>query len=185
MTVSKRKHGKAVKRKPVAKKVAPVENNVAINTDSSVPKAVEVPITNKREERFSRKRRGKVGGMKNKLTYNGKKNPEYEYRFVNDDEDSQRVQALWNNDWDFVHDANAEVGDPTSFKEAQMGDTISRHVGTGMKAYLMRKPKEWYNEDQKAKQDEITRQEKGMAKQVTSPKSISSDEQYGKVEISK
>ncbi len=82
----------------------------------------------------------------------------FQYRFINDK--PGRVQSLTvNDDWDLVDDQN-KVASPTNADE---GTHVSFHAGLGdygrpMRTVLVRKPKQWYDDDQREKQkplDEI------------------------------
>lgn len=91
----------------------------------------------------------------------------FTYRWVNDD--SQRVYDLTtNDDWERVTDRDgaikangtgmgAEVATP-----AGVGDT-----GSPVRAVLLRKPKDWHDEDQAAKQRHIDALEQGMKARAT------------------
>lgn len=79
----------------------------------------------------------------------------FEYRWINDR--AGRINAMTkNDDWDLVTDPSKAVkGDSTN-----EGALISIDVGFGennqpMKAYLARKPKAFYNEDQAAKRADL------------------------------
>lgn len=70
----------------------------------------------------------------------------YAYRWVNDD--PMRINMLYNQDWDLVSDeeiAGASQGE----KAARIVDVTQN--GAGKVARLMRKPVEYYQEDQAAK----------------------------------
>lgn len=88
----------------------------------------------------------------------------YEYRFVNDDP-GRLVAMTKHDDWDVVaNDGGAVKEDSTD-----LGAAVSIAVGTNpdgspKRAYLCRKPKEYYVEDQKAKQAELDKQLEQLAR---------------------
>ncbi len=99
------------------------------------------------EERSRRRRREDIGdGRLSNLTV-AKKDPNYEYRWINDD--PGRVHALTvRDDWDVV--THEEAGERIE-KDRAVGSGIERVVdrATGKRAVLVRKPKEFYIEDRK------------------------------------
>ena len=116
-------------------------------------KEAKVEVTRKRPERRSR-----AGGPRNILTVTGK-DPNYVYRWVNDT--PGRVQWLKDIGCEVVTD-EVQVGDVTVDSGSQVGSVVTKHVGGGLRAVLMRIPVEWYNEDQEAKQAEIDAVETSM-----------------------
>lgn len=78
------------------------------------------------------------------------KSQQYEYRWVNDT--GQRVQSMTADDWD-----------PAPMGEAS---TEARYVGTDsgkpINAVLMRKRKDWYEDDQKAKRSNLAETDKAI-----------------------
>lgn len=77
-------------------------------------------------------------------------------RFVNDEK--MRVQKLLSQDWDFVKFQGGEIGEGT--KAQDIGDAYSVPVGKDddgkpIRAYLMAKEQDWYDEDQKLKQGRV------------------------------
>jgi hypothetical protein len=114
--------------------------------------AAQRPNRAETERRERRKKRGStvISGLKLYVDKD-KLDPAYEYRWVNDV--PGRVQQMHDNDWD-------RVEDPTIVPSA--GSIPTQHVGVdsgrSINAVLMRKRKEWYEEDQKEKRrplDEI------------------------------
>lgn len=113
-------------------------------------------------ERRRRKNTGNVPGLKLGIdeTALGMDRDKFAYRFINDK--PGRVQNLTvNDDWDLVDDAS-KVASPTNADE---GTHVSFHAGLGdygrpMRTVLVRKPKQWYEDDQREKQkplDDIDR----------------------------
>jgi hypothetical protein len=114
-------------------------------------------------------------GRRNVLTVNGK-DPNYVYRVVNDSGD--RVQAFLDAGYEMVRDQEVRVGDKRVEKTSSEGTVSQISVGQGVKAFVMRIKKEWYDEDQAAKQRYVNELE-----QATKAKAL--DGNYGKLEISR
>ena len=111
------------------------------------------------------------GGRRNKLTILGKE-PGFEYRIVNDDDD--RIIDLQERGYEIVnHDV--KVGDKRVGVPKKEGTPIQISVGGGKKAYLMRIKDEWYKEDQVAKQE--------LVDELESTLKGNSGGDYGKVQI--
>lgn len=121
-------------------------------------------------------RRMNVNGTRNVLTVTGK-DPAYEYRVVNDDGD--RISQFEEMGYEIVKDQNIRVGDRRINNPTKEGSPIQASVGGGMKAYVMRIKRDWYEEDQAAKAAKIDETEKGMVREAREK----SD--YGKITLSK
>ena len=86
----------------------------------------------------------------------------YKYRWINDEND--RMMAMTrHDDWDIVKEGDSVV----KTDKADLGDAVSQVVGSnadGSKklAYLCRKLKSYYEDDQKGKSAELDRQLKDM-----------------------
>ena len=112
----------------------------------------------------SRVKRTPVGGKRDVLTVSNK-DPNYEYRWVNDI--PGRIQRFMDGGWEVVnHDT--EVGGEAVDKGSRLGSAVTKSVGGITTAVLMRILKEWYDEDQVAKQEavkalEATMQQKAEA----------------------
>lgn len=94
-------------------------------------------------------------------------------RWVNDDKD--RIQMFLNGGWEFVTDSGTCVGEKTVEASRGVGQTIHRLVGTKedrspLYAYLMVLSKEYYNEDQASKQEEVDASEDAIYERLTSRK---------------
>lgn len=87
-------------------------------------------------------------GARNVLTVGGK-DPNYEYRIVNDEGD--RVEQFKAAGYDVVSASDVTVGDRRINKATAEGTVAQVSVGNGIKAVVMRINKEWYDEDQKSK----------------------------------
>lgn len=104
-------------------------------------------------------------GRRNVLTVNGK-DPDFEYRIANDDGDNiERLMAAGY----VIEDAEkVTVGDHRIQKVAPPGSKAEVSVGMGMKAYVMKQKKEYFLEDQAAKQAEIRKLEDSSKKNALS-----------------
>ena len=114
-------------------------------------------------------------GTRNVLT--APKREGYVRRFVNDT--PGRIKQFEDAGYSVVRD-NIEIGDPKAGKGNKVGSAVSKPVGGGTKGVLMEIKKEWYQEDQKAKQDVILEGERDMKRQLNS----GANGTYGGVQIS-
>jgi hypothetical protein len=110
---------------------------------------------------MKRKERIPVNGNRDILTVIGKK-PELEYRWVLDI--PGRHQKFFDAGWEIVKD-NLEVGQKAVDSASKLGSAISVSRG-GQVLVLMAIPKEWYDEDQKTKQDKVTALEESMMQEL-------------------
>lgn len=94
-------------------------------------------------------------GSRNRISLKHQ-DPDYTYRIVNDLDD--RVQQLL--DAGYEIDTTQTVGDKRVDTPSAMGGAFS--VGNGVKAFVMRQKKEWYQEDQASKQAQIDQVEQTM-----------------------
>ena len=98
-------------------------------------------------------------------TISGEKDPNFQYRFVNDV--GSRIHQMKEAGYELVTDDDMVVGesrvsDPTSQGSAKR--VISKDGTVG---YLMRQKKEWYEEDQAAKQAKNDELEQSMKNEAT------------------
>ncbi len=100
---------------------------------------------------------------RNRLTVRNR-DANYEYRIVNDIDD--RVDAFKQNGWEVVAAKDVAVGDKRVENTSNTGSAAEISVGQGTKAIVMRIPKDWYDEDQRAKSDNITALEKTMKEEA-------------------
>ena len=119
-----------------------------------------------------RVRRAPVG-VRNVLTVSGK-DPAYEYRIVNDSGD--RVQQFLEAGYEICQASDVRVGDNRVNKASPEGSLAQASVGGGMKAMVMRIPKEYYQEDQAAKAKYVDETE-------AATKQKAQDGTYGKLDI--
>lgn len=95
----------------------------------------------------------------------GEKDPNFEYRFVNDV--GARIQNFQSAGYEFVQDENIVVGDSRVFDPSDVGSAKCVTSNDGTKSYLMRIKKEWYAEDQLAKQQQVSETESAMKSDAT------------------
>jgi len=115
-------------------------------------------------------------GSRNILTVKGK-DPAYEYRIVNDVED--RITQFQDAGYEIVQSDTVDVGDKRAASGSSIGSVKQLSVGQGTKAFVMRIKKEWYEEDQRAKQRQIAETESA----IKEPSLNGSD--YGAVKVSR
>jgi hypothetical protein len=95
-------------------------------------------------------------GVRNVLTVAGKE-AGYEYRIVNDTGD--RVEQFKAAGYEVVSAKDVTVGDRRISSASAEGSAATVSVGGGTKGVVMRIPKEWYEEDQVRKQNDIDQTE--------------------------
>jgi hypothetical protein len=122
-----------------------------------------------------RVRRAPVEG-RNRLSVKGK-DPNYEYRIVNDTED--RIDDFLDRGWEIDDSEETRVGDSRLIDNPSgTGKIRQLSVGGGTKAVLMRIRKDWYDEDQEAKQEYVKRTEQAM-------RANPNDGTYGKIDVTR
>ena len=114
-------------------------------------------------------------GTRKVLTVSGK-DPEYEYRIINDSGD--RVQEFLDAGYELVERDSVRVGDKRVGKATAEGTKAQLSVGQGMKGFVVRIKKEWYLEDQARKQAHVNELES-----ATKAKAL--DGTYGKLEVTR
>lgn len=87
--------------------------------------------------------------------------PNFVYRVFNDVEEGERLAAAQAAGYEFVQ-SDENIGDTRVADSSKVGKNVSKHVGNGVRGYLMRIPKELYEEDQKAKQKAVDETENAM-----------------------
>lgn len=107
----------------------------------------------------------------------GEKDPNFEYRFVNDT--GSRVANFQAAGYELVQDADIVVGDSRVFDPSDLGSAKCVTSNDGTKSFLMRIKKEWHQEDQTAKLQQVNETEKAMK----SDASRGSD--YGSLKLSR
>lgn len=104
------------------------------------------------------KRRPMGDGYRNTFTLDDQ-DPNYVYRVFNDS--VGRVARAEEGGYEVVR-TNQELGDATVDSATAVGSAVTRPVGGGMTGVLMRIPREYYEEDQKAKQTKVDASEEGL-----------------------
>jgi hypothetical protein len=99
--------------------------------------------------------------------------PGYVYRIVNDVGD--RVSSLQEQGYEVVTDNAITIGDRRVGKASKDGSPVQVSVGGGVQGFLMRQKQEYYDEDQKYKQQQIQETEQSMKRD--------SGADYGKLSI--
>lgn len=129
-----------------------------------------------------------VGGHRDIMTVYGK-DESYEYRWVEDKSDAgSRILRFKRGGWEFVSadprdsSGGVIVGEENVYSSEQNGSIVRLPTGGANYSYLMRIKKEWYDEDQVAKQDKIDMVEDAIRRTGTSEGEDFG--QYGNVAIS-
>jgi hypothetical protein len=112
---------------------------------------------------------------RNVLTVTGK-DPEYHYRIVNDDGD--RVQMFIDGGYEIESAVNINVGDKSVGKASSEGSKAQVSVGKGIKAFVMKIRKDWFDEDQATKQEAVDNLERTTKQQAL-------DGTYGKLDLTR
>lgn len=89
---------------------------------------------------------------RNKITVADLDHKNFMYRWVNDVEN--RLQMFLDGGWVFVDKLGKEVGDGGVESSKVVGSALSRGMGGGVNAYLMRIPMELWKQDQDRKEKE-------------------------------
>ncbi|SRR5687767_505296 len=119
-----------------------------------------------RAKRRSRGSTSPVAGKKLSVD-TSKLDPRFEYRWTNDEPgrlQTRQAEATFGGDWDFVTNDDGSLSDGRNVDEK---GTISRIVDrkSGQRAYLMRKPKELYGDDQAVKRSRNKKMEDQMRRE--------------------
>lgn len=122
----------------------------------------------------TRVKRTPVGGARDILTVSGK-DPNYVYRWVIDT--PGRIQRFTDGGYEVVQES-PEVGQRTVDRGSKLGSAVTKAGGSGQTLVLMRIPKEWYDEDQLAKQAQVDSLEATMRQEAQ-------DGRYGELSISR
>ena len=108
-----------------------------------------------------RTRRTPVDGARDILAVRNQ-DPNYVYRWIAEDPQRPgRVEYLKDKGYEVVTD-DMEVGHKAVDRNTKVGSVVTRLGGGGITLVLMRQLKEWYDEDQKAKQDKVDALEVAM-----------------------
>lgn len=118
-------------------------------------------------------RRSFVEDTKDILTVRGK-DENYVYRIVNDD--PGRVHRMREAGYEVVQDEGVTIGDANIVSESGTVGTITVDRRHGVKGILMRIRKEWYEEDQRAREKLIAKREAALFRTEKE-----ADGRYGKI----
>lgn len=101
--------------------------------------------------------------------------PGYVRRWVNDAEG--RVKVFEEGGWSPVaNEAGLETADKSRLAESSLGSVVTRHVGNNVRSVLMEIKKDFYDEDQAKKTENIKASERDILSRRT-------EGQYGKIEV--
>lgn len=120
-------------------------------------------------------RRSSVTGPRNVLKAS-KNLPGHVLRVVNDVGD--RVEAFKEMGYEVVDDPDIRIGDRRAGKAGSVGTAVTVNVGQGTKAVLMKQRLDYYEEDQKAKQEQVNSDEDAMYQRARQKES-----DYGSLKI--
>lgn len=134
--------------------------------------AVPQRTARQEQERATRRRREDLGvGRMRTLAINGRIDPDYEYRWVNDK--PGRVQMLTtDDDWDVV---TTDMVGQRDAKDKGVGSIVERVVDktNGARAVLLRKRKDYYTADKAKEQAAVAENEAALARgQSNAPGSL-------------
>lgn len=112
---------------------------------------------------LSRRRPGRTPlGQRNVLTFKNQ-DPKYTLRVVNDKDG--RIEMFQEAGWEIVHDKE-KLGDEAAGNTRIPGTAVTKPVGGGVTGVLMRKRRDWFEEDEQVKQDQISEAEAGLIRQA-------------------
>lgn len=112
-----------------------------------------------------RRKRSSVDGARDILTVSNQ-DPNFVYRWIADDPQRPgRVERLKEFGYEIVTE-DLEVGQKAVDRNSKMGSAITRLGGGGITLVLMRQRKDWYDEDQKAKQTRVDAVEATMRDEI-------------------
>ena len=110
-----------------------------------------------KEKSLNRPKRTPLGA-RNRLTF-GKQDPNFVYRVINDQDD--RLQRAQEAGYSFVV-SDEQLGDKRAAEAGGVDSRVSKPVGNGVRGFLMRIPREYYEEDQTTKAERINDVEASM-----------------------
>ena len=94
------------------------------------------------------------------LTISGEKDPEFQYRFVNDV--GSRIYQMKEAGYELVTDDEMVVGESRVSDPTAQGSAKRVINKDGTVSFLMKQKKDWYEEDQKTKQAQVDELENSM-----------------------
>lgn len=127
------------------------------------------------------RKRVPVHGSRDILTIMNGKDNEFVYRFVKDVQESgSRILKFLQAGYEFVDSEDLEIGQNHVYKSNNHGSIVAVKEGAGYN-YLMRIRREWYEEDQAAKEKAIAKTERVMKRKREKE---TDDGYYGEPKIS-
>lgn len=114
-------------------------------------------------------------GLRPKLSVDGK-DPNYEYRIVNDT--PGRIAMFQQSGWELCTNDEVNTGNFRADQAAELG-SLAYHIvdgGNGLKGYVMKIKKDWYNQFMTEYEDEVRRTEETLQPN-------SNDGEYGGIKI--
>jgi len=111
------------------------------------------------------------------------KDPNFVYRLVNDV--NNRISSMRDSGYEIIDRTGQEIEDfdVRIQDSASKNSALCQSVGSGITAYVMRKPKEWYDEDKEKELEEIKKKEKATLTKDEGGKEIK--DLYGEIKISR
>jgi len=106
-----------------------------------------------------RVKRTPISRQRHILTWTNR-DPAFVYRFFNDTGD--RIEQAKAAGYEFVEKGSGESAEKRVATASSVDSREYRSVGNGIKAFLMRIPKEWYDEDQEAQLVNVRQQLKDL-----------------------
>lgn len=156
-TPQRRRPGRPSKAEVAAREAAAAEGKAV-----SAPHKADKPIPKRVAETRKRRRRRDALGDEGRLKLSiaeAMKDPNYEYRWINDTLGGRMTVKTKFDDWDPVTTSDLE-GYEQNARDVSEGTQIKRVAGQAgsepLYSYLCRKPKEFFEEDKQAKLGEIT-----------------------------
>lgn len=131
----------------------------------------------KAEKKTEKKTRIPVSGNRDILTARGKE-PGWVYRWVNDT--NNRILTFKDGGFEHTKPEDIDVGSIGIDNPSIVGGIVSKAVGLGVTAYLMRIKQEFYDEDQEAKALKVDRTEQALNEKL---RELSG--RYGGIEINR
>ena len=122
-----------------------------------------------------------LSGSRTRLSLDESKlDPAFHYKWINDDGD--KIQRFMNAYYELVSaEEGIEIGQRSiDTSTGELASVVSRDVGGGKTAFLMKQPIEFYNEDKAAKEEAVNRREDAMKQSLNSGQ----DGTYGEVKFS-
>jgi hypothetical protein len=126
-------------------------------------------------DRANRPTRIPIHESRDRLTVKSHIDPAFVYRVVKDK--PGRIDTFLAAGYEIVTDA-VQVGDKKAATPGQEGSPVKISLGRGEQGYLMRIPRDWYEEDQHAKELELQAREEQMVQ-------TAKKETYGRLEINR